>query len=99
MLIPECKQESMHPANKQTAPPPVAKPASRLRSPSELRITIPVEEVRDIRTAFDIFDGDLSGIVDPVVEMAIVGACVVVLDILLGFECVSYLPFPVVFRF
>ena len=28
-------------------------------------LTIPVEEVRDIKTAFDIFDGDLSGIVDP----------------------------------
>ena len=28
-------------------------------------LTIPVEEVRDIKTAFDIFDGDLSGLVDP----------------------------------
>jgi len=28
-------------------------------------LSIPVEEVRDIKTAFDIFDGDLSGIVDP----------------------------------
>lgn len=28
-------------------------------------LTIPVEEVKDIKTAFDIFDGDLSGIVDP----------------------------------
>ena len=28
-------------------------------------MTVPVEEVRDIKTAFDIFDGDLSGIVDP----------------------------------
>ena len=28
-------------------------------------MTIPVEEVRDIKTAFDIFDGDLSGVVDP----------------------------------
>ena len=28
-------------------------------------LTIPVEEVRDIKTAFDIFDGDLSGVVDP----------------------------------
>ena len=28
-------------------------------------LTIPVEEVRDIKTAFDIFDSDLSGIVDP----------------------------------
>lgn len=28
-------------------------------------LTIPVEEVRDVKAAFDIFDGDLSGIVDP----------------------------------
>lgn len=28
-------------------------------------LTIPVEEVKDIKAAFDIFDGDLSGIVDP----------------------------------
>lgn len=28
-------------------------------------LTVPVEEVKDIKTAFDIFDGDLSGIVDP----------------------------------
>jgi hypothetical protein len=28
-------------------------------------LTIPLEEVKDIKMAFDIFDGDLSGIVDP----------------------------------
>jgi len=28
-------------------------------------LTIPVEEVKDIKMAFDIFDGDLSGVVDP----------------------------------
>jgi Ca2+-binding EF-hand superfamily protein len=28
-------------------------------------MTVPVEEVRDIKVAFDIFDGDLSGVVDP----------------------------------
>ena len=28
-------------------------------------LTVPVEEVKDIKTAFDIFDGDLSGVVDP----------------------------------
>ncbi len=28
-------------------------------------LTVPIEEVKDIKTAFDIFDGDLSGIVDP----------------------------------
>lgn len=29
-------------------------------------MTIPVEEVRDIKAAFDIFDGDGSGTVDPI---------------------------------
>jgi hypothetical protein len=28
-------------------------------------LTIPIEEVKDIKMAFDIFDGDLSGVVDP----------------------------------
>lgn len=28
-------------------------------------LTVPIEEVKDIKTAFDIFDGDLSGVVDP----------------------------------
>jgi len=28
-------------------------------------LTVPVEEVKDIKMAFDIFDGDLSGVVDP----------------------------------
>ena len=28
-------------------------------------MTIPVEEVKDIKVAFDIFDGDLSGNIDP----------------------------------
>jgi hypothetical protein len=28
-------------------------------------LTIPVEEVKDIKMAFDIFDGDHSGVVDP----------------------------------
>ena len=28
-------------------------------------VLIPVEEVKDIKTAFDIFDSDLSGVVDP----------------------------------
>ena len=28
-------------------------------------LTIPVEEVKDIKTAFDIFDNDASGVVDP----------------------------------
>ena len=28
-------------------------------------LTIPIEEVKDIKMAFDIFDGDQSGVVDP----------------------------------
>lgn len=28
-------------------------------------LTVPVEEVKDIKSAFDIFDSDLSGVVDP----------------------------------
>ena len=57
----------------------VAKPAAGKPGPSQPKapekkvwkaedyatLTIPVEEVRDIKTAFDIFDGDLSGVVDP----------------------------------
>ena len=57
----------------------VAKPAAGKPGPSQPKapekkvwkaedyatLTIPVEEVRDIKTAFDVFDGDLSGVVDP----------------------------------
>jgi Ca2+-binding EF-hand superfamily protein len=51
-----------------------AKPGSQQPKAAEKKVwkaedyatlTIPVEEVRDIKTAFDIFDGDLSGVVDP----------------------------------
>jgi Ca2+-binding EF-hand superfamily protein len=28
-------------------------------------LTIPLEEVKDIKLAFDIFDGDGSGMIDP----------------------------------
>jgi Ca2+-binding EF-hand superfamily protein len=58
------------PAAKQ-APPPAAKPAGKqvekkaFRAEDYATLIIPVEEVRDIKTAFDIFDSDLSGIVDP----------------------------------
>ena len=50
---------------------PAAKPAVKVPQKKQFRaedyatMTIPVEEVRDIKTAFDIFDGDLSGVVDP----------------------------------
>jgi Ca2+-binding EF-hand superfamily protein len=55
------------PAAKPTAPPaPVKQPATKaFRADDYATLTIPVEEVRDIKTAFDIFDSDLSGIVDP----------------------------------
>ena len=37
----------------------------QFRAEDYATLTIPLEEVRDIKMAFDIFDGDLSGIVDP----------------------------------
>lgn len=52
----------MH-AKKGTQPKAPEKKAFRAEDYASL--TIPVEEVRDIKTAFDIFDGDLSGVVDP----------------------------------
>jgi Ca2+-binding EF-hand superfamily protein len=60
--------------SKAQAKGPVAKPGSQPAKGPEKKVwkaedyatlTIPVEEVRDIKTAFDIFDGDLSGVVDP----------------------------------
>ena len=47
----------------KTQPKAPAKVAWKAEDYSSL--TVPVEEVRDIKTAFDIFDGDLSGVVDP----------------------------------
>ncbi len=52
---------------------PAKTPASQPKVPEKkawkaedyATLTIPVEEVKDIKTAFDIFDGDGSGIVDP----------------------------------
>jgi centrin-1 len=60
--------------SKVIAKPGQAKPAAQpakapekkaFRAEDYASLTIPVEEVRDIKTAFDIFDGDLSGVVDP----------------------------------
>lgn len=54
--------------------PQAAKPAAHQPKTQEKKVwkaedyvtmTIPIEEVRDIKTAFDIFDNDLSGTVDP----------------------------------
>ena len=51
---------------KKGAPAAKAAPAKKeFRAEDYATMTIPVEEVRDIKTAFDIFDGDLSGVVDP----------------------------------
>ena len=46
-------------------PQPKAPEKKAWRAEDYASLTIPVEEVRDIKTAFDIFDGDLSGVVDP----------------------------------
>lgn len=60
--------------SKTQAKPTAGKPGSQQPKAPEKKawnaedyasLTIPVEEVRDIKTAFDIFDGDLSGVVDP----------------------------------
>ena len=44
---------------------PKAPEKKAFRAEDYASLTVPVEEVRDVKTAFDIFDGDLSGIVDP----------------------------------
>jgi Ca2+-binding EF-hand superfamily protein len=60
--------------SKTVAKPAAGKPGAQQPKAPEKKVwkaedysslTIPVEEVRDIKTAFDIFDGDLSGVVDP----------------------------------
>ena len=54
---------------KQSAPAakqqPKAPEKKAFRAEDYASLTCPVEEVRDIKVAFDIFDGDLSGVVDP----------------------------------
>jgi centrin-1 len=37
----------------------------KFRAEDYVTMAIPIEEVKDIKTAFDIFDGDASGVVDP----------------------------------
>jgi len=54
--------------SKAKAPAPAVKgpaPKKEWKAEDYVTMTIPIEEVKDIKTAFDIFDGDLSGIVDP----------------------------------
>jgi Ca2+-binding EF-hand superfamily protein len=53
------------PAGKPGATQPKAPEKKVWKAEDYATLTIPVEEVRDIKTAFDIFDGDLSGVVDP----------------------------------
>lgn len=52
---------------KKAQPPaqPKVPEKKQWRAEDYASLTIPIEEVRDIKTAFDIFDGDLSGMVDP----------------------------------
>lgn len=52
---------------KKSIPPqqPKAQEKKQWRAEDYATLTTPVEEVKDIKMAFDIFDGDLSGIVDP----------------------------------
>jgi Ca2+-binding EF-hand superfamily protein len=52
--------------SKAPAAPAKAPPAKKeWKAEDFATLTIPIEEVKDIKTAFDIFDGDLSGVVDP----------------------------------
>jgi Ca2+-binding EF-hand superfamily protein len=52
-------------AGKPAAQPSKAPEKKAFKAEDYATLTIPVEEVKDIKTAFDIFDGDLSGVVDP----------------------------------
>ena len=59
------KVQAKAPAGKATPQQPKAPEKKVWKAEDYATLTIPVEEVRDIKTAFDIFDGDLSGVVDP----------------------------------
>jgi Ca2+-binding EF-hand superfamily protein len=59
------KVQAKGPAAKSTPQQPKAPEKKVFRAEDYASLTIPVEEVKDIKTAFDIFDGDLSGVVDP----------------------------------
>jgi centrin-1 len=58
---------------KKAAPVAPAKTVQQPKAPEKkqwkaedyVTLTLPLEEVKDIKTAFDIFDGDGSGTVDP----------------------------------
>jgi len=55
----------MPPKKTVPAQQPKAQEKKQFRPEDYATLTIPVEEVKDIKMAFDIFDGDLSGVVDP----------------------------------
>lgn len=55
----------MKKAPKGKAPPPPAKAPKAFNVDDYVTLTLPREEVTDIKTAFDVFDADLSGILDP----------------------------------
>ena len=57
-------------SKKPVQPAPVKQQAKvpekkQWRAEDYVSLTVPIEEVKDIKMAFDIFDGDLSGVVDP----------------------------------
>jgi Ca2+-binding EF-hand superfamily protein len=53
------------PAGKGPSTQPKAPEKKAWKAEDYVSLTVPIEEVKDIKTAFDIFDGDLSGVVDP----------------------------------
>lgn len=58
--------KSNAPAKTSPTPPPPRQPSQKaFRAEDYATLTIPIEEVKDIKIAFDIFDSDLSGVVDP----------------------------------
>ncbi len=59
------KQAAKGGPSKAPATQPKAPEKKVFRAEDYATLTIPVEQVKDIKTAFDIFDGDGSGVVDP----------------------------------
>ena len=55
----------MRGAKTATKAQPKAPEVKPFKAEDYASLTVPVEEVKDIKTAFDIFDNDGSGIVDP----------------------------------
>lgn len=51
--------------SKNQTPPPPPPPPPKFNPDEFVTMTIPREEVIQIKQAFDIFDGDGSGMIDP----------------------------------